>query len=514
MVDPREHEQQTHSLRDDSVKQNLKGDWLNFFLLLLLYTMQGLPLGISMVLPITLQSKNNTTYHEQALLSFTNLPFSFKLLLAPLVDAIYVQKLGRRKSWLIPVQYILGATLVYTATNIDELLPETGKANIIVLTFVFFIINLLAATQDITVDGWALTMLKRKNVGYASTCNSAGQTAGVLIGSTVPILLTSEKFCNEYLRAIPGIGGIVTMKWILYSLGVLFVLITTLIAIFKKEKDIKLEDNNLKLNIVQTYKLMWDILMLPSIQIFVLALLTIKIGFATTDVTTLKLIDAGVSKENITITNTVLMGVNIIITLIASKYTTGKKSMIILVKSFLIRLTLNIPFAIFVFYTPQWMEYNRTENISMYYLYATFIILLSMQQVVSNIMFVCTMAVFSQKSDPRFGSTYMTLLNTFANLGNMLSNATAFGIIDILTFKRSSFDPENKLPMLNCLKKNKGDCEVDGYYIEVALFSILGIVWYVIFKNILKNLQYRSISHWTVNVNRRNPTTENSYSLE
>ena len=47
---------------------------------------------------------------------------------------------------------------------------------------VFFFLNFLAATQDIAVDGWALTMLQRHNVGYASTCNSVGQTAGYFIG--------------------------------------------------------------------------------------------------------------------------------------------------------------------------------------------------------------------------------------------------------------------------------------------------------------------------------------------
>ena len=50
------------------------------------------------------------------------------------------------------------------------------------LTCMFFFLNFLAATQDIAVDGWALTMLKRENVGYASTCNSVGQTAGYFMG--------------------------------------------------------------------------------------------------------------------------------------------------------------------------------------------------------------------------------------------------------------------------------------------------------------------------------------------
>jgi len=46
-------------------KPNLKGDWLNFFLLLLLYTMQGIPLGIASAMPIVLQSNKNVSYKDQ-----------------------------------------------------------------------------------------------------------------------------------------------------------------------------------------------------------------------------------------------------------------------------------------------------------------------------------------------------------------------------------------------------------------------------------------------------------------
>jgi PAT family acetyl-CoA transporter-like MFS transporter 1 len=38
---------------------------------------------------------------------------------------------------------------------------NTHAPNIAILTFCFFCLNFLAATQDIAVDGWALTMLKR-----------------------------------------------------------------------------------------------------------------------------------------------------------------------------------------------------------------------------------------------------------------------------------------------------------------------------------------------------------------
>lgn len=48
-----------------ALKPNLKGDWPNFFLLLLLYTIQGLPLGISAALPLIFQSKKAVTYKDQ-----------------------------------------------------------------------------------------------------------------------------------------------------------------------------------------------------------------------------------------------------------------------------------------------------------------------------------------------------------------------------------------------------------------------------------------------------------------
>jgi len=35
------------------------------------------------------------------------------------------------------------------------------KPNINALTLMFFLLNFLAATQDIIVDGWAISMLKR-----------------------------------------------------------------------------------------------------------------------------------------------------------------------------------------------------------------------------------------------------------------------------------------------------------------------------------------------------------------
>lgn len=64
----------------------------------------------------------------------------------------------------------------------------------------------------------------------------------------------------------------------LFIWGIMIMLITTLICIFKKEKDQQLEDNHVELSIVQNYKLLWDILKLPNIRLLLIALITMKVN--------------------------------------------------------------------------------------------------------------------------------------------------------------------------------------------------------------------------------------------
>jgi len=131
-------------------------DKFSILLLLFLYILQGIPLGLISAVPMILQNRH-VSYNEQAKFSFAYWPFSLKLLWAPIVDSIYSERFGRRKTWLVPMQYLLGVFMFVLSQNIDVLLEQ----NINLLTGVFFCLNFLAATQDIAVDGWALTMLSR-----------------------------------------------------------------------------------------------------------------------------------------------------------------------------------------------------------------------------------------------------------------------------------------------------------------------------------------------------------------
>lgn len=193
----------------------IRGELGNILLLLFLYILQGIPLGLAGSIPLILQSKN-VSYTDQAIFSFVFWPFSLKLLWAPLVDSLYIKRFGRRKSWLVPTQYLLGLFMMFLSYTVDDLLGDDHGPDMFALTATFFLFEFLAATQDVAVDGWALTMLSRENVGYASTCNSVGQTAGYFMGNVLFLALESKDFCNKYLRSTPQPKGLVTLPGIVH----------------------------------------------------------------------------------------------------------------------------------------------------------------------------------------------------------------------------------------------------------------------------------------------------------
>ncbi|MEE6507390.1 hypothetical protein FKM82_021086 [Ascaphus truei] len=302
-----------------------KGELGNILLLLFLYILQGIPLGLAGSIPLILQSKN-VSYKDQAIFSLVFWPFSLKLLWAPLVDAVYIKKFGRRKSWLVPTQYMLGLFMVCLSTKVDSLLGGDHAPDLVALTVTFFLFEFLAATQDIAVDGWALTMLSRENVGYASTCNSVGQTAGYFMGNVLFLALESADFCNKYLRFTPQPMGMVTLADFLFFWGAVFLITTTIVAVLKKENQDGKASREETQSVKEAYGLLFRIVRMPAVLKFCLMLLTAKIGFSAADaVTGLKLVESGVPKEHLALLAVPMVPLQILLPLIISKYTAGPK---------------------------------------------------------------------------------------------------------------------------------------------------------------------------------------------
>lgn len=493
-------------------KSGIAGDERNVAVLLFLYILQGIPLGLAAAVPLILTNRH-VSYKEQAEFSFAYWPFSLKLLWAPIVDSIYIRRFGRRKTWLVPVQYLIGITMLVLAANVHKYLGEDGSGNppnVFVLTCMFFFLNFLAATQDIAVDGWALTMLQRHNVGYASTCNSVGQTAGYFLGYVFYMALESY--------------NILTLSDFLNFWGVVFMVATTLVAIFKHE-DIQKEkchddeeEGNADggeeiLGLVDTYKQLGKIIALPLMPATIIFLMTAKIGFSAADsVTGLKLVEQGVPKAKLAMLAIPMIPLQITLPWIISRYTSGPKPMNIYIKAMTPRLLMGLVFCALVYYTPYFKDADGQFHVSFYIIV---LVIYAIHQVFVYCMFVAVMAFFAKVSDPAVGGTYMTFLNTLSNLGGNWPATLSLWWLDILTYKNcdlSSRTGEFNVtvsPDNNCqgaaqteeCEKGGGKCltEVDGYYTESFICCAIGLLWLGLWGwKTLNKLQCADESEWRV----------------
>ncbi|KAM7538561.1 hypothetical protein Aperf_G00000058796 [Anoplocephala perfoliata] len=212
------------------------------------YSPPGVPMGLLASVPYILITNGTVNYAHQATFSWASWPFSLKLAWAPIVDAVYYRPLGRRKSWLLPVHYALALDFFILGAFVDGWLGRpvgdpwgplgtTGDVRIWLLTIACFGLQFLAATHDIVVDGWALTMLSQENVSWASTCNMAGQATGFIFGFVLFLIFESPKLCNTYFRSVPVPGkGFISFSGCLWYCGALFAVSATLVAIFKRDE--------------------------------------------------------------------------------------------------------------------------------------------------------------------------------------------------------------------------------------------------------------------------------------
>lgn len=458
--------------------------------LMFLYVLQGIPLGLISAMPLILTNKG-ITYEQQALFSLAFWPFSLKLLWAPFVDSLYVKSFGRRKTWLIPIQYLIGLFMLYISANVDKFLdfgtvestssstaddtniqnpPEPvsqPQGSIELLTFVFFMLNFFAATQDIAVDGWCLTMLSKENVGWASTCNTVGQTAGWFIGNVGFLALESVDFSNNYFRKFFNFPeqeyAIVNLAGFLKFWGVFFIMSTTLVGIFKHEKKeisasskkidsqtamLLPENTEEEFTLKQTYKMLWHILQKRLVILYIIYAMTSRIGFTVVDsISGLKMVENGMPKENLAMMAVPMIPIQIILPLVISKYTAGPRPLKIWYKAVIPRIFFGL-IATWICYQTKIIGIknpDREEGLDYPISWYIFIIVIyAFHQMASSCHFVSIMAFHAKVSDPEIGGTSMTLMNTVSNLGGSWMSTVSLYFVDKLS--QFSCDFENLAP--------------------------------------------------------------------
>ncbi|GAB5037645.1 acetyl-coenzyme a [Nannochloropsis oceanica] len=486
------------------------GDPGSIALLLVLYTLQGIPMGLSASVPFLLTER--VSYKQQALFSLASLPFSFKLLWAPVVDSTSFWGLGRRKAWLLPVQFLCGMLMLLASPLVGRWVGEGGPQetpDVPLLTAYFFVLYALMATQDIAVDGWALTMLSRENVGLASTCNTIGQTLGYFLAHVGFLALNSAETCNRFLRREPLEEGMVSLGGFLLFWGWIFLSTTLLVALKAEER--KRDDDTTTTStptVKETYRQLWRILQLGPVRSMCLVLLTVKAGFAVTDAATnLKLIEYGMPKEEIALMSPLLILTGILVPVLLSKATSGPRPLSVFLSAFSPRLVVGLLYAGLLPLAHH--AYGHSSSLppslppSLFRL--LFLTTVGLREVAANSMFISQMAFFARVSDPTIGGTYMTLLNTVSNLGSSWVRTASLAALDVATLRNCSQDEEGGEGGMRWFRwwaggkeGGKEGCVVvlDGYIVQLLACTVVGVGWLLVFKPVLLQLQALRQGEW------------------
>jgi len=535
------------SLGSSILEEEEHNDIRNYALLIALYTLQGIPMGLSASIPFLIQQKvkliasaaalastagaagaassptgavavsaARLSYNANAIFALCSWPFSMKLLWAPIVDAVFFKQFGRRKSWLVPVQFMAGLIMILgsgfvekelglgSLGNVAETVAEGVQAaitdivapmNVKGVTAFFFVLYFLMATQDIAVDGWALTMLSKNNRGRGPICNSIGQNIGYFLSFVGFLALNDAESSETIWRPLfrlpskPG-QGLVSLGGFIKFMGIFMVVITAIVAVFKNEgkyypnksfisQEIKFKPlgNQKKetedeeeldaavIGIKETYHRLWAVCKLPAVQMLFVILLTYRLPTALSDnVKFLKAVEFGMSKSTTALLSPILiLPLGIIVPIVAARIWHGHP-----LRQFMIAYKLRVTVvplldALMLHVVKQ--EKAVSQSLHWFAIIAS----TAAQTVVNSLQFNAQMTFFASRVDPAIGGTYMTLLNTAANLGGTWPASVIMYAVGALT----------KSPTCTVDGSGIETCSggVDAYLpLQIGL-SIIGVAW-------------------------------------
>ncbi|CAG61480.1 uncharacterized protein GVI51_K06655 [Nakaseomyces glabratus] len=491
---------------DTPAKTLAKRDIPQFYLLICLYFLQGIPVGLAFgTVPFLLKSMaKETTFTQLGIFSMATYPYSLKILWSPLVDSVYFKKIGRRRSWIIPIQLVSGVMLFFLGTCISRGKVFNGvddafhgrnsgglhNVNVPFLTWCFGTLVFLCATQDIAVDGWALTILSRDSISYSSTAQTIGLNMGYFLSFTVFIALNSSEFANKYVRNMPLPHGLISLGGYMKTAGALYVLLTLYVIFFTKEvpnsvydlpitDKVKEKDRELSADkalsptitnieypdhvtiktentssIAYVYRGFLKILKLRSVRTLATIHMVSKFAFQCNEAATnLKLLEKGFKREDLAVTVLIDFPFEIIFGYYVVKWSSANEQKRKLNLSrgnhhktnrivkflvgdgglltpwlwgFLGRLTA----AMFGNYIVS--MFPKDGQISTGY-FLLVIIQHLLGSFMSTVQFVAISAFHSKIADPVLGGTYMTLLNTLSNFGGTWPRLMIMSMINYFT---------------------------------------------------------------------------------
>lgn len=151
-------------------------------LLASLYTTQYLGLNFFLVALVAILRAEGVGLDRLGLVYMLGLIWPLKLLWAPVIDRFSIGRTGQYRGWLLLTQGLL--VLLLLAIGMCDVITEFPRVYVLCLA-----VALLAATQDMAVDGLACRLLPERGRGFGNGLQIAGGLAGNILGGGLVLML-------------------------------------------------------------------------------------------------------------------------------------------------------------------------------------------------------------------------------------------------------------------------------------------------------------------------------------
>ncbi|MFY3138496.1 RhtX/FptX family siderophore transporter [Achromobacter xylosoxidans] len=175
-----------------------------------LYFSQGIPLGVAMEALPTLLRRDGAPLHALAWLPLVGLPWVLKFLWAPLVDNRWCAALGRRRSWILPMQAVVLACLAAVAATGIAAASASWVVGLMALA------SLASATQDIATDGLTAERFEGQALARANAVQVGGTMVGFFAGGPGCLVLTGwlgQGGALALLAAVVAFSLLMALAW-------------------------------------------------------------------------------------------------------------------------------------------------------------------------------------------------------------------------------------------------------------------------------------------------------------
>ena len=162
--------------------------FFRFFSFSFLYIAQGIPEGMTYFgIPAWMAMNGKKPPEIGAFIGVIGIPWSFKILVAPLMDRFSFLPMGRRRPWVLFGQLGLMASFIAMSVVKDPL------NNLSILMAAGFCISFFGAFQDVATDGMAIDIVPINEQARANGLMWGAKTVGISLS-----LVTGTWIINHY----------------------------------------------------------------------------------------------------------------------------------------------------------------------------------------------------------------------------------------------------------------------------------------------------------------------------